>query len=94
MANMSYCRMRNTEQDLRDCINHLDLDMRESFEDEELSMEEERAARRMIGMMFDFLTSNNLITTSEDGNDYVDLCISEEGLEEIFRRGDSDQYSA
>ena len=84
MANMSYCRFRNTEQDLRDCINHLDPEL---DNDKELSMEEEKAARRMIAMMLDFLYTANII--EEDWYDGQD-----EAIEELFRRGDSDQYSA
>lgn len=85
--NMSYCRFRNTEQDLRDCINHLDPELRENWEDEELSMEEEKAARRMISMMVDFLYTAGIIESEwYDGQ--------EEAIEELFRRGDSDQYSA
>ena len=41
MANMSYCRFRNTLQDLRDCVNYLDDD----FND--ISSEEKAAAKRM-----------------------------------------------
>lgn len=88
MSNMSYCRMRNTEQDLRDCINHLDPELREifGFEDEELSMEEENAARRMIALMIDFLYTAGIIEEEwHEGQD--------EAIEELFRRGDSDQYS-
>jgi hypothetical protein len=84
---MGYCRFRNTEMDLRDCINHLDPDLRDNWEDEELSMEEEMAARRMIRMMLDFLYYADIIQEEwYDGQD--------EAIEELFRRGDSDQYSA
>jgi len=83
MANMSYCRFRNTEQDLRDCINAIDPELRD--EDFELSMEEEKAARRMIKMMLDFLYWADII--EEDWYDGQD-----EAIEELFRRGDSDQY--
>lgn len=41
MTNMSYCRFRNTLQDLRDCVNYLDDD----FND--ISSEEKQAAKRM-----------------------------------------------
>ena len=41
MANMSYCRFKNTLQDLRDCHNHMD-------EDEELSKDEKEARKYLI----------------------------------------------
>ena len=41
MSNMPYCRFRNTLEDLRDCNDYLDTD-------EELSVEEERARRRLV----------------------------------------------
>jgi hypothetical protein len=40
MANMSYCRFRNTLTDLKDCYDNL--------WDEDLSPEEERARERLI----------------------------------------------
>lgn len=85
MANMSYCRFHNTEMDLRDCINALN-------NREELSMEEERAARRMIGMMVDFLVDQRIIGVEGCGGYDTDVQIIDEFLEELFRRGDSDQY--
>lgn len=42
MSNMSYCRFRNTLQDLRDCYDSMD--------DEPLS-EEEKLARRALILM-------------------------------------------
>lgn len=42
MANMGYCRFRNTLEDLRDCYDHMD--------DENLSVEEKRARVRIIGL--------------------------------------------
>ena len=43
MANMSYCRFRNTLADLRDCYNALDDEGIEN-----LSHEEKRAAIKLI----------------------------------------------
>ena len=40
MANMSYCRFRNTLGDLRDCYDNLD--------DNDLSEEEAKARRRLV----------------------------------------------
>ena len=40
MANMGYCRFRNTLDDLRDCQEHMD--------DETLSNEEQRARYRLL----------------------------------------------
>ncbi len=40
MANMSYCRFRNTVGDLRDCADNMD--------DDDLSTEEQRARHRLI----------------------------------------------
>jgi hypothetical protein len=50
MANMSYCRFRNTDSDLLDCINALqtlvDNNGVDDY-DEELSSEEQNAVDRM-----------------------------------------------
>jgi hypothetical protein len=40
MSNMSYCRFRNTLNDLRDCSDH--------FDDNDDLLEEERAARTKL----------------------------------------------
>jgi hypothetical protein len=40
MANMSYCRFRNTVSDLRDCY--------ENWDDDDLSEEETRAQRYLL----------------------------------------------
>lgn len=39
--NMSYCRFRNTLEDLRDCYDSID-------DTEDLSLEEEKARKRLI----------------------------------------------
>lgn len=44
MANMSYCRFRNTSNDLRDCVNALE------DEDYPDSSEELNAAKRMYNL--------------------------------------------
>ena len=40
MANMDYCRFRNTISDLRDCYDHMD--------DTDLSPEEDKARKRLL----------------------------------------------
>ena len=47
MANMSYCRFRNTLSDLRDCWEHI-------FDDD-LSEEEGRARQRLIDLCRDIV---------------------------------------
>ena len=42
MANMSYCRFRNTLEDLRDCERNMDLD------EERADPEEVRARQKLI----------------------------------------------
>mgnify|MGYP003596457602 CR=1 FL=1 len=42
MPNMSYCRFRNTVEDLRDCYRNMDLD------EERADPEEVRARQRLI----------------------------------------------
>ena len=42
MANMSYCRFRNTLLDLQDC--------EENWEDDDLSMEEEKAREQLLSL--------------------------------------------
>lgn len=46
MANMSYCRFRNTVADLRDCLEHLD-------DTEGLSEGEAKARLRLINVCVD-----------------------------------------
>ena len=47
MSNLAYCRFRNTLDDLRDCENKLD-EIGGDFQ--ELSREEEHAAKSLIAM--------------------------------------------
>lgn len=49
MSNMSYCRFRNTLNDLRDCANN--------FDEDDLSADEHNARRQMIQVMIDILHS-------------------------------------
>lgn len=68
MANMSYCRFRNTLKDLRDCeeaMNH--------GEDSDLDKEEERAKKRLIRLCVEIArdfgptkVSNALFAMSSD----------------------------
>lgn len=46
---MSYCRFRNTLNDLRDCANNFDAD--------DLSVDEHNARRQMVQVMIDILHS-------------------------------------
>ena len=48
MSNMSYCRFRNTRNDLSDCLEAL-------RDNDELSEEEAKAARWMFEDFIDFL---------------------------------------
>ena len=41
MPNMSYCRFRNTSEDLQDCLNHID-------EVDDLNQEEKEAREKLI----------------------------------------------
>ena len=52
MANMSYCRFRNTLGDLRDCVSALDT---VSTGDELLSYEEARAAKAMLQVCQEYI---------------------------------------
>jgi hypothetical protein len=57
MANMSYCRFRNTAGDLNDCLTALD-----PYENEyEISEEEVRAGVRMFDMFLDYCQCIGLI---------------------------------
>ena len=58
MANMSYCRFRNTEMDLSDCLESLRYQ-------EELSNDEFNACRKMFRKFIDFCLDEGII--EEDG---------------------------
>lgn len=57
MANMSYCRFRNTLEDFRDCYENLNSD------NEELSEEEIKAAESLVHMAFNMIDELGFITT-------------------------------
>jgi hypothetical protein len=61
MANMSYCRFQNTEQDLSDCYNHL-------FDDG-LSDDEKRARERLIRLCHQISTEFDDENDSDDDDD-------------------------
>ena len=53
MANMSYCRFRNTNLDIRDCIDAL-------YDEGELSDDEFKACKSMFENVLEFLEDNNI----------------------------------
>ena len=53
MGNMSYCKFRNTESDMDDCISHL-------RDEKSMSKEEKRAAQRMLNSILDFLDDSEI----------------------------------
>ena len=58
MANMSYCRFRNTAMDLDDCLEALEYK-------EELSKEEFNACRKMFRRFIEFCLDEGII--EDDG---------------------------
>lgn len=65
MANMSYCRFRNTRPDLNACLDALNGDR-------SLSKEEAGEGRRMFKDFLDFC-QENLIISSYDADEVDDL---------------------
>ena len=68
MANMSYCRFRNTRKDLDDCLEAL-------RDREELSYEEFSACRRMFKEFIDFCLDEGIIEDDdvhEKLNDFLE----------------------
>ncbi len=59
MANMSYCRFRNTRSDLDDCLDALRAS-------EALSADEARAGSRMFEEFLDFCRENGIIASYDD----------------------------
>ncbi len=59
MANMSYCRFRNTKSDLEDCLDAL-------RNCEELSKEEHGACKRMFKDIVEFLYNEGVIDDDYD----------------------------
>lgn len=70
MANMSYCRFRNTRLDLGDCLDAL-------TDGEHLSSSEKRSGRLMFNEFLDFCQSNGIID-SFDAEAVEDLFGGEE----------------
>jgi len=54
MANMSYCRFENTNQDIKDCINALE-------ERNISSQSEKRAAMKMLQNVLNYCQEENII---------------------------------
>lgn len=59
MANMSYCRFRNTKSDLRDCLEALRYG-------EELSKEEYLACKWMFEDIFSFFNEQGIIDSDDE----------------------------
>lgn len=59
MANMSYCRFRNTKMDLADCLEALEYR-------EELSKEEHTACKWMFNDIFDFFVREGVLDTDDE----------------------------
>lgn len=58
MANMSYCRFRNTKIDLADCLEVLEYG-------EELSKEEHTACKWMFENIFDFFCKQGILDSDD-----------------------------
>jgi len=72
MANMSYCRFRNTKEDLYDCLDTLDYG-------EELSDEEFKACKKMFNSFLDFCERRALIEVDHDRvEEFFDMEINRE----------------
>lgn len=62
MSNMSYCRFRNTLNDLEDCVYAL-----EDINLEDLSQEELWAAKRMRNLCEEYIELFDSVERGEDG---------------------------
>lgn len=62
MANMSYCRFRNTLEDFKDCVDALEHFMYDNVNDV-TSDEEIKAAESMVHMAFNIVDELGFITT-------------------------------
>lgn len=60
MANMSYCRFRNTRSDMEDCLEALDCGRR-------LSKDEAKAGYRMFDDILSFCRNNGIIESYDCG---------------------------
>ena len=76
MANMSYCRFRNTRYDLSECLDAL-------CEGDNISYEEVRAGKRMFRDFLNFCRDNGII----DGFDEEEMEVMFDNLE----GGDDDE---
>lgn len=76
MANMSYCRFRNTRDDLNDCLDAL-------REDKLMSEDEAKSGRRMFEEFLDFCRENLIITGYDDSE-------IEALFDELTRKEDDD----
>ena len=78
MSNMSYCRFRNTENDLNDCLEAAEelyqgnIDDRAEFY--QYSRDEYRALERMIQVARDFAEYGELLldTVEDEKEDYTE----------------------
>lgn len=48
MANMSYCRFRNTLADLEDCLEHVNDDLSDNSEEEEARLQLVQLCREIV----------------------------------------------
>lgn len=71
MANMSYCRFRNTLSDFNDCVNALEHLMYEDSDDT-ISDEEVDAAQSLLQSAFNIIDELGFIT--EDGEFNYEEC--------------------
>lgn len=75
MANMSYCRFRNTLKDYSDCVEaleHFDYSG-DDLDDDVISDEELKAARQLLEMSFNILDELGFI--KDDSLDHEELDI-------------------
>ena len=76
MATMSYCRFRNTQSDMDDCLDAI-------RQGKSLSAEEARAGRRMFDDILEFCRDYGIIDT-------YDSAEIEELFDELSEKGDED----
>lgn len=67
MANMSYCRFRNTRLDLRDCVD--EMEQHGFLEDMDLSGEEQHAMNAMYLLCKRFTASFEQLTANDTDDD-------------------------
>ena len=63
MANMSYCRFRNTLKDYQDCINALEHFLYDDDIEDVTSDEELKAAEQLVSLSFAIVDELGFITT-------------------------------